>query len=53
MGANVLVHLEHVHLGLLKHGHHLLVASNLALVTGILQIVGLDVLPEFLDDLGS
>lgn len=51
MASNVLVHSEHVDLGLLEHSLHLLVAADLALVCGILEIVGLDVLPQLLDDL--
>lgn len=45
MASDILVHAEHVDLGLLEHGLHLLVAADLALVCGILEIVGLDVLP--------
>lgn len=45
MASNILVHPEHVNLGLLEHGHHLLVTADLALVFGILKIIGLDVLP--------
>ena len=40
-----LVHLEHVHLGLLEDGLHLVVAAYLPLVAGVLQLVGLDMLP--------
>lgn len=53
MVSNFLVHLEHVNLGLLKHSHHLLVASDLALVARVLQVVSLDMLPELLDNLRS
>lgn len=45
VASNVLVHAKHVDLGLLEHSLHLFVAANLALVLGILKIVGLDVLP--------
>lgn len=51
VASNLLVHPEHVDPGLLEHSLHLFVAANLPLVFGILQIVGLDVLPELLDDL--
>ena len=46
-----LVHLEHVDLGLLEHGRHLVVAEDLALVLWVLELVALDVFPELLDDL--
>jgi hypothetical protein len=51
MASNILVHPEHVDPGLLEHGLHFLIAEDLALVLGILKIVGLDVLPQLLDDL--
>lgn len=51
MASNFLVHPEHVDASLLEYSLHLLVAQDLALVLGILKIVGLDVLPELLDDL--
>lgn len=53
MGSDVLVHLEHGDLGLLEYGVHLGVANNLALVLRILQIIGLDVFPELVNDLKS
>lgn len=43
--AHELVHLEHVHLCLFKHGIHLVVAEDLSLVAGVLELVGLDMLP--------
>ena len=43
--AYELVHLEHVHPGLLEHRLHLLVAPYLPLVVRVLQLVALDVLP--------
>lgn len=51
MASDILVHPEHVDFGLLEHSLHLLVAADLALVCGVLEIVGLDVLPQLLDDL--
>lgn len=36
MVADLLVHAEHVNLGLLENCQHLLVADNLSLVAGIL-----------------
>lgn len=51
MASDVLVHSEHVDFGLLEHSLHLLVAADLALVCGILEIIGLDVLPQLFDDL--
>lgn len=45
MAANHLVHLEHVHLGLLEDLAHHVVALDLALVAGVLELVALDVLP--------
>lgn len=51
MASNILVHPEHVDFGLLENSLHLLVAADLALVRGVLQIIGLDVLPQLLDDL--
>lgn len=47
--ANLLVHLEHVYPGLFEDGVHLLVAADLALVVGILEVIGLYVFPETLD----
>ena len=49
--AQKFVHLEHVDRVLLEHGLELLVAQNLSSVTWILKLVGLDMFPEFLDDL--
>lgn len=51
MAPNHLVHLEHVYLGLLENGMHLVVAQDLPLVFRVLQLVSLDVFPELLDDL--
>lgn len=45
MVAHQFVHLEHVHLCLLEHGIHLFVAKDLSLVAGVLELVGLDMLP--------
>lgn len=53
MIANQLVHLEHVDGVLLEDLAHPIVADNLALVAGVLQVVGLDVLPELFDNLRS
>jgi hypothetical protein len=53
MTANVFVHAEHVDLGLLEDCLHLFVAPNLAFVTGVLKIIGLDVFPKALDDAWS
>lgn len=47
------VHAEHGHLGLLEDRLELLVAYNLASVVWILQVVLLDVLPDFLDHMGT
>lgn len=49
--TDLLVHTEHVNLGLLKDSMHFLVANDLALVAGILQIISLDVFPKLLDNL--
>ena len=49
----MLVHLEHVNLGLLKDGHHLFIANDLSFILGVLQVIGLDVFPKLLDDLGA
>jgi len=51
MVADDLVHLEHVHPGLLEDGLHLVVAADLPLVFGILKIVALDMFPELLHHL--
>lgn len=53
VAADVLVHLEHVYLGLLEDCLHLVVAYDLTLVLWILKIVGFDMLPELLDHLRS
>lgn len=53
MVADLLVHTEHVNLGLLEDGLHLLIAKNLSPVVWILEVVGLDVCPEALDNPGS
>lgn len=47
------VHGEHVHAVTLEHSLHLLIAQNLALVFGILEVSLFDVCPDFLDSLGS
>ena len=49
--AELLVHLEHVDPIDLEYGAELVVANDLLLVLWILHIVGLDVIPERLDDL--
>lgn len=49
--AQDLVHGEHVHLVLLEHGAHGLVADDLSLVVGILKVVFTDVLPDMFDAL--
>lgn len=51
LAAEELVHREHVDRGLLEHRLQLVVTAYLALVTGLLQVVRLDVLPQFLDNL--
>lgn len=51
--ADQLVHLEHVHLGLLEYSLHLVVASYLALVAGVLEVIALDMLPQLLHNLRS
>ena len=51
MAPEKLVHGEHVDLILLEDGVELVVAENLALVGGVLELVALDVFPELLDDL--
>lgn len=51
LAAEELVHREHVDSGLLEHGLHLVIAAYLSLVGWLLQVVRLDVLPQFLDDL--
>ena len=51
MAPEQLVHGEHVYLILLEDGVELVVAQNLALVGGVLELVALDVFPELLDDL--
>lgn len=48
-----LVHGKHVDLVLLKDSLQLLVAEDLTLVVGILELVAFDVIPELLDDLGT
>ncbi len=50
--AEEFVHLEHVNSGLLENRLHLVIASDLAFIAGILQAMCLDVFPEFLDHLG-
>jgi hypothetical protein len=53
MVTNLLVHLEHVDFGLLEHSLHLGVAQNLSFICRVLEIVGLDVFPKSLDNLGA
>lgn len=45
MVSNLLVHAEHVDSRLLKNSLHLGVTSDLAFVAGVLEVVGLDVVP--------
>lgn len=49
--ANLFVHFKHVHLGLSKHSHHLLVAYDLASVFWVLEIIAFDMLPKSLHHL--
>ena len=51
--AQYFVHRKHVNPILLKHQLHLIIATDLALVGGVLQITSFDVLPYLLNDLGS
>jgi hypothetical protein len=51
VAADILVHLEHVHLGLLEDCMHLVVAYDLSFVLWVLEIVGFDVFPKLLDHL--
>jgi len=37
----------------LEYQGHLVIAADLAFVSGILEFMAFDVLPDFLDDLGS
>lgn len=46
-----LVHRKHVDLVLLEHGSHAVVTTDLALVVGVLQIVGSNIGPYPLDGL--
>ena len=48
-----LVHGEHVYAVLLEHRTHRVVAANLSLVAGVLQVARFDVLPDLLDGLWS
>ncbi len=50
MIAEQLVHLEHVHSAPLEYRLHLIITANLSLVGRVLQLVGFDVFPKFLDD---
>jgi hypothetical protein len=56
-GINILrqklVHGKHVDAILFENGAHGVVAANLALVAGVLQVARFDVFPYFLDDLGA
>lgn len=45
MASDILIHTKHVHSGLFEYCLHFLVAADLALILGILQVVGLDMLP--------
>ena len=49
--ADLFVHAKHVHLGLLKDGLHLFITANLPFVVRVLEIIGLYVLPQALDDM--
>jgi hypothetical protein len=51
--AKDFVHREHMHLILLEHQLHLLVAPDLAFVVRVLQVAGFNILPYLLDSLGS
>ncbi len=53
LAAQELVHGEHVDLVLLEDGMQLFVAEDLALVARVLELVALDVVPEFFDHLGA
>ena len=48
-----LVHGEHVDAVLLEDGAHGIVAADLALVAGVLEVARFDVLPDLLDGLRS
>ncbi len=48
-----LVHSEHMHLLLLEHQLHLLVAPYLTLIVWVLQVASFNVLPYLLDGLGA
>lgn len=52
MITDFLVHLEHIHLGLLEYRVHPIVADNLSLVARVLQVVAFDVFPQLLYHLG-
>src|SRR4029079_14168925 len=51
MPREVLVHLEHGHLVLAEDALELVVGQDLTAVLGVLQVVGLDVLPDLAHDL--
>jgi hypothetical protein len=54
MLSKVLVHLEHAHLALAaKDSLKLVIGQDLALVLGVLQIVGLDVVSHFAHHLSA
>lgn len=53
MAADQLVHLKHVDRVLLEDCLHPLVTAYLAFVLRLLQVIGLDVLPQLLDNLRS
>ena len=54
MLREIFIHLEHAHLVLAaEYGPKLLIRQNLTLVRGILQVVGLDLLPDLAHHLGS
>ena len=48
-----LCHLKHVHTIGLKDSFHLFIAEYISFVTGVLQVLGMNVLPQFLSCLGS
>lgn len=51
--ANLLVHAEHIDLGLFEDGLHLFVTTDLSFVVGVLEVIGLYVLPQTLDNMRS
>lgn len=49
--ADLFIHPKHVHLSLLKDGLHLFITADLPFVVRVLEIIGLYVLPQTLDDM--